>query len=60
MTDWGDAILNEKARPPTMPLPPDAAAREAERRVPRPEPPLTRHDKGTRIIPPTDSEEGGK
>jgi len=23
MTDWGDAILNEKARPRSMPLPPD-------------------------------------
>ncbi len=68
MTDWGDAILNEKARPrtwPAPPVPPPEAATEAreggasapteqERQVPRPQPPdppLTRHDKGERLIP---------
>jgi hypothetical protein len=63
MTDWGDAILNEQARTRTMPLPPDPggpperapAATEAERQVPRPQPPdqpLRTHDQGTRTIPP--------
>jgi hypothetical protein len=71
MTDWGDAILNEKARPRTWPAPPPtppplgragaevsegvpAAPTEEERQVPRaqpPDPPLTRHDKGERLIP---------
>lgn len=53
MTDWGDAILNEKARPRTWVTPPPEPA-PATRAVPRPQPedpPLTQHDKGVRIIP---------
>jgi hypothetical protein len=62
MTDWGDAVLNETARPRSMPLPPDAPAAlspaAAQARVAvaeiQPaalEPPTSRVDHGVRIIP---------
>lgn len=65
MTDWGDATLNEKARPRTWATPPTAppptrVTMTTEERLaaglgyapaPTPDPATWRHDKGDRIIP---------